>query len=102
MGTVLSLSFLILGIVQYKDAQIEHTKANEALLKAKKVEKEIKATGTALGKVLLALSTMNGTIITFEVMKFFPDLMETSASSLFEAIELKNNEIHDMYQVKSL
>lgn len=106
ISIVLSIGLLVVSIWQYREARNERIKAQEALVqaqealvRAQKAEKKITDSGKAIAKVLQAFSTIKNSIDSFDVLEFFPTLMQSEAKSLLDAIELNDKERLEIFKL---
>lgn len=106
VATFISIFFLVITFWQYREARNERIKAQEALVqaqealvRAQKAEKKITDSGKAIAKVLQALSTLKNSIDSFDVLEFFPTLMQSEAKSLLDAIELNDKERLEIFKL---
>ena len=105
VATFISIFFLVITFWQYREARKESIKAQEALvqaqealMRAQKAEKKITESGKAIAKVLLALSTLNDSSDSFDVLKYFPGLMQSNSRLLLDAIEVSAEERQDIFE----
>jgi hypothetical protein len=106
ISIVLSIGLLVVSIWQYREARNERIKAQEALvqaqealMRAQKAEKKITESGKAIAKVILGLSTLKGSYDSFDVLKYFPGLMQSNSRLLLDAIEVSAKERQDIFEL---
>lgn len=95
VATIISIFLLVVAYWQYDEAKKERVKAQNALEQVQKV-------GKTIAKVLLVQSTLKGDIDSFDVLKFFPLVMQHEAESLLSAIEVNGNERQEIYKLYNL
>lgn len=102
LSIIFSICLLIAAFWQLSEARNEHKKAQEALEKAQKAEKRISDASKAIAKVLLAQSTLKGDADSFDVLMFFPKIMQNEAKSLLDTIEVSPEEQQNIYKLSNL
>ena len=98
----LSIGLFVVSIWQYNEARKEHIKAQEALIQAQKAEKKITDSGKAIAKVLFAQSLLKDSLDSFDVLKYFPILMQKEAKSLMDAIGINDKERQEIIRLYDL
>lgn len=102
LSIIFSVCFLIAAFWQLSEARNERKESLEALEKAQKTEKRISDASKAIAKVLLAQSTLKGDYDSFEVLTFFPKIMQNEAKSLLDTIEVTTEERQNIYKLSTI